>query len=407
MIDINRYNTDTTMKRQVLHTIYQKRKVSRGELTEILELSPTSVTKYVGVLLDEGIIVECGALESPLGRKTTLLGINPDYAFVLGIDIGRYAVKTGVIHMDGTIAEDWFIPIQKEYSTDISFAPQDLYNEIDKILNKYGKDRFIAICVGISGMVDHMTGKVVFCPNLPAWNDLSLGEILHNRFNLPIFIDTSARCMALAEWKYGNGIGIPNQLFVSLGNYSIASALIIDSKLYRGSNGFSGEIGHITGTQTGIRCSCGNYDCLELSATLMMIRKNIFNRIIDFQGFSPLRKLLPEQFKKSDITAQIIKQSIDAGDKLCYEIVVAAGIDVGIALANLLNVFNPKIVILGGSVIEFFPSIIDTIQKTIRERVLVPIQQNVEVCQAKMDWRGAVVGSSELLFMTFFNNMTI
>ena len=402
MIDISCYHDDTSLQKKTLRTIYERKLVSRAELTEILGLSLTSITKHVNALLADGIIAECGTLGSTGGRKTNLLGINPEYAYILGVDIGGYAAKLGVVRMDGSLVEDWFIKNPQVCMPVGNLGPDGLQDKISQIFSLYDKNRFLAVCVGISGLVNHETGKVIFCPNLAGWNDVNLAERLQNAFGLPVFVDTSARCMALAEQLYGAGAGVADQILVSLGNDGIASALILNSRLYRGGSGFAGEIGHVMCSSTGARCTCGNYDCLELSATLMMIRSIIAGDARKLQAYSPLLQLLPADWNYDALTPEIIRQALEAGDKLCFETVMTAGRHAGIALSNLLNVINPSLVVLGGSVVEFFPSILETIRSTIRERVLVPIGQNLDVRPARLDWRGAVIGSAVMAHEELF-----
>jgi predicted NBD/HSP70 family sugar kinase len=397
MIDISCYHDDTSLQKKTLRTIYERKLVSRAELTEILGLSLTSITKHVNALLADGIIAECGTLGSTGGRKTNLLGINPEYAYILGVDIGGYVVR-----MDGSLVEDWFIKNPQVCMPVGNLGPDGLQDKISQIFSLYDKNRFLAVCVGISGLVNHETGKVIFCPNLAGWNDVNLAERLQNAFGLPVFVDTSARCMALAEQLYGAGAGVADQILVSLGNDGIASALILNSRLYRGGSGFAGEIGHVMCSSTGARCTCGNYDCLELSATLMMIRSIIAGDARKLQAYSPLLQLLPADWNYDALTPEIIRQALEAGDKLCFETVMTAGRHAGIALSNLLNVINPSLVVLGGSVVEFFPSILETIRSTIRERVLVPIGQNLDVRPARLDWRGAVIGSAVMAHEELF-----
>ena len=407
MIDINRYKTDTTKKREVLQTVYERKSVSRVELTETLNLSLTSITKFVGMLIEDGIIIENGSLESTGGRKTALLGINPEYAYNLGIDIGAFAAKFAVVRMDGTIVEDWFVRLKNNIAPVDSpeseiIDPAGIHKHIKKIFEKYDKSNFMSICVAISGMVDYEQGTVIFSPNIIGWNKVDIAQLLKDKFGIPAFADTSARCMALAEQHFGEGIGVSNQLFIALGTYSISSAMIFDSKIYRGSSSFSGEIGHVTASNTGLRCSCGNYDCLELTATMMMFIDKIYDRINQTSGLSPIRQLFPENGTMYDLTPEIVQKAIESGDKLCYETMMEGGVSAGTAISNLLNVLNPELVILGGGVVDFFPKIIDIIKNTVRERTLIPIQQNTEIKKAKMDWHGAVAGSTVLAMDKFF-----
>lgn len=402
MIDINRYKNDTTLKKKVLQIIYQRGKVSRGELTEIMSLSITSVVKFVGELMADGVVIERGTLESTGGRKTSLLCINPDYAYILGIDIGGFAAKIGVVRMDGTILEDWFIPEKSSTFPVIVMSLTELAGTIGNIIEKYGEDRFMAICVGISGMVDSKAGKVIFCPNISGWDNVMLADALKKEFGLPVFVDTSARCMALGEQYLGAGRGIENQIFLSLGNFDISSAIIIHSQIFRGSFGFSGEIGHVTSSNEGIRCTCGNYDCLELAATVKMIVAEIIHEIDNIKSYSPLKQMMTGRVEEQQMPALIVK-AMEAGDKLCYETVMKAGKSVGIALSNLLNVLNPELVILGGGVIELFPAIMGMIRETIKERALVTVQKNMIICKSELGWRGAIAGSAMLAIIEHFS----
>jgi len=402
MININRYNEDTTLKKKVLQIIYERGKVSRSELTEIMSLSITSVVKFVSVLIADGVVIESGTLESTGGRKTSLLSIDPEYAYILGIDIGGFSTKMGVVRMDGTMVEDWFIPTESREVPVIGMSCTEIIGKIGDIFTKYSKEHFMAICVGISGMVDSQKGKVIFCPNISGWDNVMLADILGSEFGLPVFVDTSARCMALAEQRFGVGRGVTDQIFISLGNFDISSAIIINSQIFRGSFGFAGEFGHVTSSTEGIRCTCGNYDCLELAATVKMIVMCISNEMQNIKGYSPLKQLLPDNVEERQMPALIVK-AMEAGDKLCYETVMKAGKSVGIALSNLLNILNPELVVLGGGVVELFPVILDMIRETVRERALVTVQKNMEIRKSELGWQGAVMGSAILALMKHFN----
>ena len=404
---IYKYKNDSTYQKKVLQTIYRRKQVSRKELMKILGLGLTSITKFVGNLITDGIVADSGALESSGGRKTNLLSINPEFGYILGIDIGGYAAKFGVVKMDGTIIEDWYIKVGNNVSSDNDLdtediTPKNLCSYISDIFKKYNKEQFLSICLGISGLVDHDAGRIVFCPNLKGWDDTNIVEILSSEFGLPVFVDNSARCMALAEQRYGAGQDINNQIFISAGTYSISAAMIINSEIYRGDSGFAGEFGHVMSSDKGEKCSCGNYDCLELTATLMMIKGEIAKNSQDNQLYSPLKRIIQEDINIHNLSPEIIKKAIEEGDKLCYSTIYNAGEHIGIALSNILNILNPGAVVFGGSVVEFFPDIIDTVQQTVRNRVLIPIANNIEIKKSVLGWRGAVIGSTLLALEHFF-----
>jgi len=406
-VHIDRFAAGRTKKKDVLEIIFTHKKITRAELVSITGLSMTSVTKFVKNLMNDGIVTECGTLESTGGRKTTLLGINPDYAYVIGVDIGGYADKLGVVRMDGSLVKEWYIPASEKQSSTIGIAFDELCARIDQIIIQFGRAKVLAICIGISGMVDHQSGRIVFCPNLVGWNNLNLADELQKQMQIPVFVDTSTRCMALAEYTFGTGSGIANQVFISLGYSSIAAALIIDHKIYRGNQSFAGEIGHVMSSDEGQRCTCGNIDCLELSATLKMIIERVYENVRTFNGMSPLRQLLPVGFTKADITPAIIEQAIEAGDKQCYEVVHDAGIKVGTVLANMLNMIDIGTVIIGGGVIFHFPGMLETIKDTVRKRALITVQQNLEIKIASLDWHGSIIGSAILAQQAFFSKTNL
>ena len=352
-------------------------------------------------LIADGVIIEYGTLESTGGRKTMLLSVNPEYAYIIGIDLGGYASKVGIIRMDGTIIDDQFILTNGNIPAQ-GFTIQDVLDCIEKIIESYGKERFLAISVGISGMVKNETGEIIFCPNLIGWNNVPLKQIIFDTFGIFTNVDTSARFTAIAEQKYGAGIGIANQIFISLGSISIAAALIFDSRIFFGSSGFSGEFGHVTSSNMQHRCTCGNYDCLENSATLEIIIRDIADDIKSFKGFSPLKQLIAKKSKEDRLTPQDIARAMEDGDKLCGEVISLAGERCGMALSNLLNVLNTEMVILGGGVVEYFPTIIDIIREEVRKRALVPVQQKLVLKKAETGWRGSLIGAAQMVLLEFF-----
>lgn len=403
-MDLDRYASDATPKKTVLKIIAREKAITRSDLMDMTGLSITSITKYVGSLMTEGIIVECGTLESTGGRKSTLLGINPEYAYVLGIDLGGYAAKFGVIRMDGSIKESFLIPTQAREAPAAGLDEEGLCAQIESILSRYDSGRFMAICVSVSGMVDHSRGRIIFCPNVAGWDGAALGDILSQRFHLPVFVDTSARAMALAEQRFGAGEDVPHQLFLSIGSYSVADALIINGQLFRGSRGFAGGMGHVSVPDAGdTLCTCGNRGCLENVATMKSMVWNLYDTLRAFNGLSIVKQYLPEEFLDDALTPDLINRAIAAGDKQCYQAVHRAGYNVGLVLANFLNIVNLDLVVLGGGFIDFFPTImLDAVKQAIREHALATVQNGLTIKPARLSWQGAVVGSALLAIDRFF-----
>lgn len=394
MVKLKDIKCDEPQNRSVLRLIRRRKGITRVEIAEALQLSLSSVTKYANALVASGVIREIGCRDSTGGRKSVLLGVNPDFALAIGVDIGGSAAKFGVVRLDGSLVEEALYPPQYEKVPIRVMTFGDLQQHIETIIQRYGSERIQAIGIGISGLVDHQKGQVVFCPNLEGWDGVEVARLLQERFGLPVFLDTSARCTALAErWRVADHV-LDDLIYITFGQASIAAGIIIDGKIYRGI-GFAGEFGHIMSGDNGERCTCGNYGCLELYASLAMILEMTGKKILDFQGYSPLQQLIAES-GGTQLTAAMMQQALAAGDKQCYEVIRQAGKRIGSALANVLNMFNPGQVILGGRVVELFPSILPIIQDTLRQLALVTIQRDLQLSLSKLDWHGAVIGAAYL-----------
>lgn len=391
-MDLYKYKNDSENKKNLLRIIYKEEGLTRNELVARSGLALITVTKFVAELISDGIVEEYGTLESTGGRKSSLLRINPNYAYIVGIDIGAYSTQIGVVKINGEIIEKEFIVADKNIPSQ-GISIEEVCNKIENIIKKFGSNRLLGIGVGISGMVKPDEGRVIFCPNISGWDGINVVDVLNSRFSVPVFLDTSSRCMALAEQWFGIGKGIKNQIFVSIG-HSISAGIIFDSKIFRGSGGFSGELGHVQVDENGVRCTCGNYGCLEDYATLPVIIARIMNSLAEFKGYSPLKNIINNVgYLDKDNLLQALKD----GDKIVYEELMYAGKLIGIALANMINIINPELVVFGGGVIENFPFITEKIERTIRERALITAQQNLAVRNSSQSWDGPIKGCFLLL----------
>lgn len=396
-VDLYRYKNDSENKKNVLRIIYNEEDVSRNGLVEKTGLTLSTVTKFVTELINDGVVEESGTLESTGGRKSSILRVNPNYAYIIGIDIGTYSTRIGVVRINGEIIEkeainEGFNFLESEINL------EDISIRVENIISKYGNSRLLGIGIGISGMVNAEEGKVIFSPNVKGFDGVNVVEILEKKFSVPVFLDTSFRCMALAEQWFGVGKGIQNQIFISVGYGTIGTGIIIDSKLFKGSRGFSGELGHVQVDENGIRCTCGNFGCLELYATLYMIIQNIEEQLEKFKGYSPMKLFLENNKKNKE---EIMKEALLNGDKIVYGELMEAGKLIGIAISNMVNLFNPELIVFGGGVVENFPIIVEKVERIIRERALITVQNNLSIKRSMLGWDSPIKGCSVLLISRF------
>lgn len=398
-MDFYRYNNCSQNKKNVLWTIYNEKEISRSELMKRTGLSPVSLSKFISEYITDGIVQRCGSLESTGGRRPEVLRINPSYAYIIGVDIGAYSCKIGIVSINGSLVEKEIIHMKNTMPAE-GFTFNDLCFCIDRIIHKYKDSKILGIGFGISGMVEYMKGKVIFCPNIKGWDGLDVRGLLQDKYGIPVFLDTSSRCMALAEQWFGTGRSVNDQIFVSIG-YSIGAGVVINSRMMRGSGGFSGELGHVQVDEKGQRCSCGNYGCLELYVTIPMLLSRITFLLRRNSYYSPM-KVLSENSSKIDV--EMVKEALEQGDKQVYEVLLDTGRMIGIVLSNMSNIINPELVVLGGGVIENFPLIVEEAARTVKERSLITIQQNLSVKKSALGWDSPVIGSAVLVIEKFLAN---
>ena len=203
----------------------------------------------------------------------------------------------------------------------------------------------VGVGVGAPGPLDTKRGIVLLTPNL-GWVDLPLRQIIRDRIGLPAALDNDANCAVLGEWWVGAARGSRHAIGITIGT-GIGGGLILDGKLYHGASDVAGEIGHTTIDVEGRRCKCGNYGCLEAYASGPNIALRAVEEI-QAGAVSMLPSLVGGDLRK--VTAQTVYRAAKDGDELALEVVNDTARFLGVGIGNLLNVFNPEVVVVMGGV---------------------------------------------------------
>lgn len=375
---------------QILRAVYHRKQITRADLVEASGFKLLTVTKTVAAFIKDGILIEAEYEPSTGGRKAALLAINPNFCYTLAVDLGASGARVGVLGLDGAIIE-W-----KQYFPQSSWIPaehlsvEQLRECLVTLIEKYGRDRILGIGIGISGIVQHQQKRVVYCPNLAGWNDVDLIEALEKPLGVPVYVDTSARCMALAEYTQGAGQGEKNMVSLSIGS-SISAGIILNGSIYRGIDGTAGELGHTIVDPNGLECTCGNKGCLEVFGTTPVIQRFARKRLATYTGYSILRELMPED--RTRPTVEELHQAAACGDKVATETLLQASDRIGTALSYVVNILNPQLVVLGGATIDQLPELPQMIERVIRQKSFAIAQQNLSVRNAKLGLPSAMIGS--------------
>lgn len=360
--------------------------ISRVELARQLQLTRAAITEIVNDLQAAGIVREVD-IHYPAGRHPISLEINPDLGYVLGIDIGA-------THLTVLLA-DFSARIVKEAETllDIKSGPTVCLEIVDRQIDAILKDAGItlqdirAIGVGVPGPIVIETGAVSNPPIMPGWNDFPIRDHFAALCSVPISLNNDAELGALGEWAYGAGRGERNLVYVKVGT-GIGSGLLLDGQIYRGATGSAGEIGHITIDENGPECSCGNRGCLEAMAGGRAIAKRAVEAVRNGQR-TQLASIRPVE----KLTARDVISAARSGDLLAQQIVAEAGAHLGTAIASLVNLFNPSMVVVGGSVAQIGDLFLEPVRNTVHRRSLHAASRTVRISTALLGRRSTGMGA--------------
>lgn len=329
--------------KRVLKLISIRRGISRKALSEETGLAQSSLTTITKTLIDQGYLIEGERVGQALGRKEILLYTNPDKFRYLGIDIGGYTIRAAV--SDNNLQLIGRAEWQMAEWVDEEDKAGALAAKIEAFLRHAGIDAasIDAVGVGVTGIVDAAFRKIENIPNAGEWDGAPIADALEQAIGCPVFLDEGGRTMALAE-KYAGAAGALEHFIVVQIGFGLVSGIMVGGQLLRGADNVGGLLGHVTADDKGVRCKCGNYGCLENIVTFSVIET-----AFELQGGKP--GALVEACRKND--------------KIALNVCLKAGEALGIALSNVINLFNPRAVFVGGPVIELLPTVFEEMRRTV------------------------------------------
>ena len=373
------------------HVRAMDRPVSRSEITETLDVSRSKISLEVGWLIEAGLLVEEGLAKSEGGRRSSLLRIPRSAGLIAAVDLGATSTDVALSTLGGEILTHMGEP------SDIKDGPRVVLDRVKELLadlldrQRTDAQDVLAIGVGVPGPVEHSSGVLRSPPIMPGWNGFPISKVFSGEYGAPVFVDNDVNVMALGEHRDGIGKGEDDILFVKIGT-GIGGGIIADGRLYRGSQGCAGDIGHICADPEGPVCLCGNKGCLEAMAAAPAIasRAEKYAR----EGLSPILKEALDE--RSGLSARDVGKAAALGDYYALEIIRESGRLVGQVIAMLVSTLNPSLVVVGGGVANIGHSLLAEIRSTVYRRSLPLATRNLSVVLSKLDEMAGVTGASVL-----------
>jgi predicted NBD/HSP70 family sugar kinase len=351
---------------------------TQAELARGTGLSTATVSNIVRDMAAKGV-VETSPVNSS-GRRALLVQLSDTGDIAVGVDFGRRHVRIvlATLGYEVLAEESVALPLGYDVATSLGTA-SDL---LDRLLESNGFERqsVLAVGVGVPGPIDRRTGTVLQGAILPEWVGVNLRD-LESAFHFPVVVDNDANLGALAEVTWGANRGTRNLMFVKIGS-GIGAGLILNGQPYYGYLGITGELGHTPVVEHGIICRCGNRGCLETVASTTVMLESL-NRGTD----------------EAVTTADIVSGGL-ARDPSTLRVVGDAGAAIGKAIANIANIINPEIVLIGGPLAGLGDTLLDPIQHGILQNAIPAIGDTTTLRMSSLGDRAESLGAAALVIQS-------
>lgn len=358
--------------------------LSRAQMAELMNVNRSTVSNLTDELISRGLVYEVGLENSSSGRPGRLLAINPAAGFVVGCELGLTYIRVALTDFGGQVRWHTETPLQLADGQDAV-----VQTAVALIRQAVGhcSGRMLGVGVTLPGWVDQQQELLISAPNLQ-WRDVPIGALLRKQIEWPLTIDNDANAAALGEHLYGRAKGKRDFLFLRAGT-GIGGGLFLNGDLYRGAGGLAGEIGHVSLNRHDNRpCRCGKRGCWEMEANSTAVISRV-RQHLDIGRESMLSEQLPLTFEQ-------VVEAADRGDAVALEALAETGLVLGYGLGNLINIFNPELIVLGGAMGSAFTHLQETMKEGVTTTVLPQLAERVAIEATAFGAEAIVIGAAAL-----------
>jgi predicted NBD/HSP70 family sugar kinase len=374
--ELRRHNLGT-----LLETLHLSGPVTRSGLTALTGLNRSTIADLIGELMALDLAEERQTVNAGPGRPSPLVVARPHGAVVLAVDIEVDSIAVATIGLEGHIFNRLRVSRPRG-----RFAPHETIKDLATLARPLldslpAGHRMVGVGVAIVGLIRRADGFLHLAPNL-GWHDLALGEMIRAEFDVPgpIKIANEADLGALGEHRRGAATRAHHLIYIS-GEVGIGAGIIVDGKPLLGANGYAGEAGHTLIHPGGRKCRCGAAGCWETEAGEAALLRKAGIRGVD----DPMK------------AADMIAAAARAGDEVTLAAIEEVGTWLGLGLANLIDLFNPEVIILGGMYHQLFEFLGEVVTASARARALAAPGSIVKIVKSKLGAGAPLIGAAEMV----------
>jgi glucokinase len=310
--------------------------------------------------------------------------------YVLAVDLGGTQIRAALMDPNGqifrrvaslTLAQEGLQPVLER-----------IFTTMAQVIDGTALEDIAGIGIGAPGPLNPATGIIMEAPNLPGWVNVPLRTLVSEHFERPTFLGNDANLAALAEYSFGAGRGVCDMIYLTIST-GIGGGIISDGRLLLGAQGLAGEAGHSVVNPKGPLCSCGKHGHVESYAAGPAITRDVVTRLKAGKK-SRITKMVDGDLTRVD--TRIIAEAGQLGDKLAVNAFRRAGFYLGVGIVNLLHLFNPHMIVLGGSVTKAGPLLFDPMREAIHDLALPGYAEGVSIVPAALGDDVGLLGAGAL-----------
>ncbi len=375
---------DIKLNRKIFSIMSERKELTVNDISEALNISTPKAGELLSKLVEGKLIRETGKRTAGPGRKATLYTLRHDNCYFLGVEIKKYKINIGLMGFDKSIVKSKLeIPfLYQEAGESLKEIIFIINNFLDEI--KIERSKIAGLGISVAGRINVRTGEIL---TIYHFSDAPVKATLEKELGMPVYLDNDSRTIAYGEFHFGNRKQEKDVLVMNL-DYGMAIGIFVDGKPVYGASGYAGELSHIPIFTNEKICFCGKKGCLETEASGHALIQKITELMAEGSN-SILQKVLS---KKGFIEIEDIISAVEKGDNLTLQTISNVAEKLGRGLAITINIFNPELIIIGGSLSAIGEPLLLPLKTSIIQHSLNLVNSDTRVVVSNLHYKAGLLG---------------